>query len=106
MNRRSFFRVMAAAWGFVALLPVRLRAEAAKAKDRVSESLGSVGFRSRNNLEGSIGTDPMFCLTTYTGHKPAGADLSDQEPKMTLNEEEQEILDLMAYVLSGGDHTE
>jgi predicted aconitase len=93
MNRRTFFRLMAAAWGTLALFPTRIRAEAAKAKDRVSEALASVGFRSNNDLGGSIGTDPMFCLTTYTGHKPSGADLSHQEPKMILTEDEQEIMD-------------
>ena len=40
-----------------------------------------------------MGTDPMYSLTTYTGHKPSGSDLSHDQPKMTLTQEEQDILD-------------
>ena len=93
MNRRTFFKVMAGAWAAVALFPGHLRAESGKVRDWLSEHFASVRFRSRNNLFGSMGTDPMFSLTSHTGSNQSSAKASDDQSKMELTEEEQEILD-------------
>jgi predicted aconitase len=84
---------MMAIWAAVAWFPGRLRAEAESLGDWLSEHLGSVGFRSRNNLQGNMGTDPMFSLTTHTGANKLSARASDPQPEMKLTPEEQEILD-------------
>jgi hypothetical protein len=80
-------------WAAVALMPGRLLAQAEEVKDGVSKRLASVGFRGRNNLEGSMGTDPMWRQASFTGKKPTSVNLSDDQPKMKLTQEEQEILD-------------
>jgi hypothetical protein len=89
MNRRTFFKLMGLAWGTVVLFPGRLRAETAKAKHWASENFGWVS----HNLNGSVGTDPMFSEATHTGSPPASAKPSDDKPKMKLTKEEQDIFD-------------
>jgi predicted aconitase len=44
-------------------------------------------------LGGHMGTDPMFALTTHTGHSRAHVKHSDDHPKLKLTVEEQNILD-------------
>ena len=82
-------------WGAFLLLPVRFSAQAEKVKDWTAEYFASIGYHSRDNLYGSMGTDPMFSLTTFTGYNQSLAKPSDADaqPKMKLTQEEQEILD-------------
>ncbi len=47
----------------------------------------------QNLLDGQIGTDPNFTLTTHTGHSKADAKHLDEQPVLQLTPDEQAIFD-------------
>ena len=59
MNRRKFIKLLSMTWAAVALLPVRFCAQAEKVKVWTYEHFATIGYRSRHNLAGNMGTDPI-----------------------------------------------
>jgi hypothetical protein len=47
----------------------------------------------QHQLNGQIGTDPMFVSATHTGHCRTNVKHDDIHPKMQLTHEEQSIFD-------------
>ena len=88
MNRRKFIKPVSMTWAAFALLPGCFHALAEKVKEGVK-----IKFRSRNDLGGNIGTDPMWTLTSNTGLKPTSA-----QPKMKLTKK----LDVQTGVRQNG----
>jgi len=53
--------------GALVLFPDYILAQAEKVKHWSVEKLASLGSQRFNNLGGSMGTDPMWSLTTHRG---------------------------------------
>jgi predicted aconitase len=93
MKRRDFHKLVVAGWGALVLFPSLAWSATEKAASAVAGKLRPLGFRTKNNLDGNMGTDPMWNMSTQTCARPATVNVDHPQPKMVLTSEEQAILD-------------
>jgi predicted aconitase len=93
MKRRDFNKLVAASWGAVALLPSLVWSATEKAASAVASKIRPAGFRSKNTLNGNMGTDPMWNMSTQTCARPTAANPGESQPMMALTAQEQAIMD-------------